>query len=335
VKLQLLSILLGLTIISISAPAAFADTVSFPETICQEGEPPAPGVQCDEGADLQSTLVNDLLDALGIPRPGSENLGENFGTPALPITNPPTVQEDITITFEEDSGLFEFSFGFCPATATAAIDAVTQKQAWATACLAAATEVFDDTGASPGDTFTFSSCAAGCDTAPGDVLFWYLLPNNNLATFNADPSQFYPSSIAFNPLRAPLFSVEDANPGELDQMLAFLGGGVTLFTFEDLTRTVLLPTPGGSDSEFTDLAFSIDIELINQCEELGLTDMECTCQIVNPTDPICDPPLGGEFLTIDSSALVLAGLQTSLVWMLPIAIAGTAAGITAFQLRRK
>jgi len=40
---------------------------------------------------------------------------------------------------------------------------------------------------------------------------------------------------------------------------------------------------------------------------------------------------------IDSSALLLAGLQTSAVWILPIVLAGagTGLGIAAFHLRRK
>jgi len=46
-------------------------------------------------------------------------------------------------------------------------------------------------------------------------------------------------------------------------------------------------------------------------------------------------PVGGEFLSIDSTALLLAGLQTSAIWMLPVLAGAAGAGIAAFKLRRK
>ena len=48
-----------------------------------------------------------------------------------------------------------------------------------------------------------------------------------------------------------------------------------------------------------------------------------------------DCQVGGEFLPIDSTALVLAGLQTSAIWTLPILVGAVGAGIAAFKLRRK
>ncbi len=46
--------------------------------------------------------------------------------------------------------------------------------------------------------------------------------------------------------------------------------------------------------------------------------------------------IGGEFLPIDSTALVLAGLQTSAIWMLPVlaGVAGSAFGILYIKSRR-
>jgi len=51
---------------------------------------------------------------------------------------------------------------------------------------------------------------------------------------------------------------------------------------------------------------------------------------------ISKPVVGGEFLPIDSTALVLAGLQTSAIWMLPVlaGIAGSAFGILYIKYRR-
>jgi len=51
---------------------------------------------------------------------------------------------------------------------------------------------------------------------------------------------------------------------------------------------------------------------------------------------ISKPVVGGEFLPIDSTALVLAGLQTSAIWMLPVlaGVAGSAFGILYIKSRR-
>ena len=45
--------------------------------------------------------------------------------------------------------------------------------------------------------------------------------------------------------------------------------------------------------------------------------------------------VGGEFLPIDTTALMLAGLQSSAIWMLPVLAGAAGAGIAAFKLRRK
>jgi len=46
-------------------------------------------------------------------------------------------------------------------------------------------------------------------------------------------------------------------------------------------------------------------------------------------------PVGGEFLPIDSTALVLAGLQTSAIWMLPVLAGAAGAGFAAFKIRKR
>jgi len=251
-----------------------------------------------------------------------------------------------------DTGTFEFSFGICPVSAVTA-NAVTNPQLFATQCLEAATEIFDDTGAVPstdgnsippfsvatllsGDKFVFDLNVNPLQ--PGVPSYFYLLPNNNLAFFLANPGQFFPSQTSNSALRAPLFSFSDPNPGTCldannqptngcDQMVIFSGDCLVLptltcsvFFFEDLTRSNLVP-PGASDEDFTDIVFIVDAVF----QEIPI------CDLPNPPQEC----LGGEFLPIDSSALLLAGLQTSAVWILPIVIAGAGAGIAVFQLRRK
>ncbi len=338
--------LLVVTIISISVPAAFAG-VSFPQdTRCEERT-----TDCDV-TQSSSDLVA-LMDDIGMahlppavissapftPETTAEVFTFDFA-PAAP-GDPPIVLQTDTFTVLRDTGTFEYSFGFCPLSSVGIIDpsnSAADKKAWNKACLNAATELFDDTSTTVGDTTSVTTCASGCTFTPGARVFFYLIPNNNLATFNAAGGEdlFYPSQTTDNAFRAPLNSFEDANPGEFDQFLSFIGSGLTLFTWEDLTRDDLTP-PGESDQDFTDLAFSIDREIIDECEEAGIPvpSDNCDC-FLNPELTKCTPP-GGDFLEIDSSALLLAGLQSSAIWILPIVLAGagTGLGIAAFKLRRK
>lgn len=112
---------------------------------------------------------------------------------------------------------------------------------------------------------------------PGTELGFFIVPNNTVTTFLSSPGDFYPPATSPDALCAPHFSNENANPGEFDQFLSFVGDGITHFTFEDLTRI------GESDEDFTDMAFTIDAEL-------------------RPVDP------GGEIPEPGRAVLGLAGL---------------------------
>ena len=64
---------------------------------------------------------------------------------------------------------------------------------------------------------------------------------------------------------------------------------------------------------------------------VGVDDIRISC----PADDEVPPVVGGEFLPIDSTAIMIAGLQTSAIWMLPVLAGAAGAGIAAFKLRRK
>jgi len=49
----------------------------------------------------------------------------------------------------------------------------------------------------------------------------------------------------------------------------------------------------------------------------------------------CPVKVGGEFLPIDSTALMLAGLQSSAIWMLPVLAGAVGAGIAAFKIKKR
>lgn len=189
--------------------------------------------------------VPSLLDSVGIGRgnSGAERLSQTF---FLPGTDSDTL--DLTFELVRDTGGFNFSFGFFD-MATPTADPTQNRQEWATQALSGATLVFDDRIDNPGATETIFNLKGGTE------LGFFLIPNNSLANFQTDPASFFADPATSNALRAPLFSVSAANPGGLDQMLSFVANDTTLFTFEDLTRT------GGSDQDFTDLAFTVDAAL--------------------------------------------------------------------------
>jgi hypothetical protein len=86
---------------------------------------------------------------------------------------------------------------------------------------------------------------------------------------------------------------------------------------------VTLPTgwQGGTDE-----SWAIDnVQVILN----GIDDPSCD------TSPPPDGPVGGELLSIDSTALMLAGLQSSAIWMIPVLAGAAGAGFAAFKLRRK
>lgn len=204
-----------------AATAVRADTVTnFPEN----------------GGDLVGPFddITDILEEFEINDPAFETTVSTLFVPGSP--GMPT---DLTFFLEQDTGAFLFSFGFFDASAVSGIDPVASRQQFVTTALDSATLVFDDRTSNPTDTFTTTIDA-------GTELGFFIIPNNTLNGFLAGTGS----------QRAPLFTISDANPGEFDQALSFIGNGNTLFAFEDLTRA------GFSDEDFSDLIFSVDTALV-------------------------------------------------------------------------
>jgi len=243
----------------------------------------------DTDPDCDASLFESTAQVLTVVPPPGDFLPEVF----------------TTWTILRDTGNFLYSFGFCDANDVVLIDPITEREQWATECLKEGTQIFDDTSDDEGDT------EGPVIITVGDNLIFWIIPNNDLATFNLDPSAFYPTQKTNHALRAPLFSVENANPGGCpspppagadtgcDQMLVFVGDEFTMFTFEDLSRDVNGPG-SNSDEDYTDLAFFVDLEFI----EIP-TDEFCD---IFPDEPECI--VGGELLPLDTTALLVAGATT-------------------------
>ena len=188
-------------------------------------------------------LVSDLLNTSGI---GATNTAAETTQTSFRV--PGTGPLDLTFKVERDGGSFLYEFGYFDPTAVAAEPFAAPKD-YAVQALTGATSVFDDRTADAGATKTLR-------VEGGETVAFFIVPNNTIAGFLREPDQFYPPTFNFNAYRAPLFSDPDANPGRFDQLLSFAGNGVTLFTFEDLSRVQ------GSDNSFVDLGFTINAQLI-------------------------------------------------------------------------
>jgi len=78
-------------------------------------------------------------------------------------------------------------------------------------------------------------------------------------------------------------------------------------------------------------------ELISRVEIVETTGGDSRVGVIDDVRfELVDITVGGEFLPIDSTALVLAGLQTSAIWMLPVlaGVAGSAFGVLYIKSRR-
>jgi hypothetical protein len=208
------------------------------------------------GDGVGGTVIPTLLDQVGI---GQSNVASENAATTFDVPGDAGQKIDVTFQFEWDTGTFLFSFGFFNVNLVTA-NPVTERSAWIQQALAPsnAVLVFDDRNVDP---VTQSSMI---QLDGGARLGFFLIPNNTLAAFQANPAPFLanPTGLGqnpndfFDPFRAPLFSVSDANPERFDQMLSFAANGVTMFAFEDLVRT------GFTDEQFNDLIFTIDTEII-------------------------------------------------------------------------
>ena len=161
--------------------------------------------------------------------------------------------EQLTFTLRSDAGDYNFTFGFY-ITALVPFDPITERVQYAASAINQAINfdfiLFNDFFDDPGATITR-------EVAVGNEIGFFLIPNGTPDDFIADPELFYLTN------DAPLFSFPNANPGELDQMLAFVGNGKTFFTFEDLSRAEgNNNSAGNSDNNFVDVSFEVNRSLV-------------------------------------------------------------------------
>ena len=125
------------------------------------------------------------------------------------------------------------------------------------------------------------------------------------------------------------FSEAALNPALLDHMMTFdlssLAGQTIHVSFGGPAMPLML----GSD---TFLIAWEDLPFDPNTQTLGDDDYDDMMYLITSVDPAMIQEVGGEFSPIDTTALLVSGLQSGLVWFAPLILAG--AGFAAYKLRR-
>lgn len=152
----------------------------------------------------------------------------------------PDNTQSLAFNFIRDTGSYLFTFGMFYITETTA-DPTDNPLDFAVQAITNSIVIFDDRTSDPGSRFVMNQPQSG-------KVGFYIIPNDTVATFLGDPERFYDGA---RPV--PLFTMAAANPGGFDQAMSFtdVQEGITLFSFEDLTRT------GSSDNDFIDMSFTV------------------------------------------------------------------------------
>ena len=96
-----------------------------------------------------------------------------------------------------------------------------------------AVSILDDRSANPGNVLSFDPRDYNLEGKTVGLMF---VPNNKRTVFLRNPFRYTPKGEGNRTKRQPLFSLVDANPGSLDQILTFTRDGAVTICLEDHTR---------------------------------------------------------------------------------------------------
>jgi len=71
------------------------------------------------------------------------------------------------------------------------------------------------------------------------------------------------------------------------------------------------------------------------CIDTACNPINGQCEDIPSNDPICQPPVAGELLPLDSSALMIAGLTSMTVFMIPAVLGLAGAGVYLVKFRKQ
>lgn len=152
----------------------------------------------------------------------------------------------------KDYGSFKFHFGMFDYSVVDGL--VPGSLEWNVTAVENSIGLFDDRITNPGAKVTLDVQELGL---AGKVVCFFIVPNNTISVYLRNPWRYSPKGNGNNTKRQPLFTVSAANPGQLDQAMAFGNETNTIFSFEDLTRYNTTEPGWNSDNSFDDLTFSV------------------------------------------------------------------------------
>ncbi len=169
----------------------------------------------------------------------------------------PEGSSEYTLTFKDDRSPFKFSLGVFDWSLVSNLDR--QSLAFRKIVGNNYKLLLDDRSANPKLSVTFNPQELGLD---GKTVSLIYMPNNVFRKFMSNPFRYTPKGNGNNTKRQPLFSINSANPGHLDQMLSFDTEDSTLLFMEDKTRyNDGIESGSNSNNSFDDIQLEVSPKL--------------------------------------------------------------------------
>lgn len=169
----------------------------------------------------QARGVEQHLRHLGIARSDFEHTGQLYQLPDHPIR----------VTMVEDRSSMKFDLCVYDHSLEAHLDP--SSLAYRREAAKNAVSILDDRLGDLGSVVSFDPRLHGL---AGRTVGFFIVPNNTRSTFLRNPWRYTPKGQGERTKRQPLFTLDSANPGGLDQFLSFAGAGGTVFAIEDHSR---------------------------------------------------------------------------------------------------
>ena len=140
---------------------------------------------------------------------------------------------DVTVELVSDISDLDFTLALFPMSEVATISP--QSLEFRLVSASASVVVLDDRTARPGESVTFSPEEVGLG---GATVALMIIPSNTVESFLSNGHRYTPqgNETDGDTKRQPLYSLNSANPGGLDQVMTITNSSETLLMIQDLTR---------------------------------------------------------------------------------------------------
>ncbi|YCM42721.1 DUF4114 domain-containing protein [Verrucomicrobiaceae bacterium 227] len=224
------------------------------------------GLNSDRG----SRGITALLENHGINDPSYESTAELFDVPAG-LT-------ELTFTLLDDRSPMKFTL--CAFDYNLVSHLNPESPEFRTIAATTAIPLMDNRTMQSGDEVTINPKALGLS---GKIIGLMMIPNNTVENYLKNSWRYTPTGDGDNTKRQPLFSLINANPSALDQMLAFYDGQDAYLTFEDSSNI-------DGTGDFDD----IQLQMSPALDALGFHNGQYFDESPDPTEGFVGPDGYGE-----------------------------------------